>query len=234
MTRRRLELTVKTHNIQNTPDLPRRAVRAAARAVTPFDFAGLQEIREHQDRIDVRRGIGPTYRLTTAGHRNLSTPIASNRLRWALDDTEVLKLHDGDASIPTPGRYFLSAAYRLRVRTHPPLRVVNGHAINGAFNRNHPGTRDERADLWHTGMDEVLYPHLRELRAEGVTAIVVGDFNFPRRLRLAADQLDVFNTGIDKMIVLPGAGVTASVLWRDREDTPSDHHALGARLRLTW
>lgn len=227
-----LETTIVSHNIRNNPDMPRHKVRAAARDCTPFGIAGFQEIGDRgEDARDVKRGIGDKYRLQ--GARKHYTPIASRKGPWTTrGPAEFIKFHDGDADIPTPKRGGI-AADLLHVKTEFPLTVGNFHFVNGAFNNEHPRTKEERGWLW-VKSDDILRDWLHETIQRGDSVLLLGDFNNPNTLRYTANQVSIFNGGIDKMIFIPAAGVKAKVLSREHDDTVSDHPALRARIRISF
>lgn len=220
---------VASANIQNTPDLARWKVEQAARLLERdyADIVGLQEIREVEDLIDVRQGLGPDYEVA---HQGKSSPIAVHQMKFVIESTDVYQFHEGSGRIPTPTRQAVRARLKRKRRPgHPRTSVFNAHMINGAFNNNHPETKEMRRVLWNHSYS-VFANAVDGALDQGDNVIIVGDMNCPDMPKFKARQEWIFNKRNDKIAVImqPGWKCVVEKTWEI--NNASDHNALLARL----
>jgi hypothetical protein len=197
------------------------------------DIAWFNEIREKDDHEDVRTGLGHNWRV--AFWYPISTPIARLRSRWALISSHVTVLHEAYGRVPTPRRYLVRLNIRPRLRLRKlKIAVFGMHMINGAFNDEHPETRQERAVLWGHSFD-LIEQEMIVAQAEGYIVIWAGDVNCLRMSPWLKDQKWIWNQGILKM-----AGSTFNTggwhmkiddTW-ERNDVNTDKHAIFADITL--
>ena len=216
-------------NIRNTPDLPRAQVRRCARIMKRehVDAASFCEIAEGgQDAHDVREGLTGFFRMVC---RRTNAPHAFSRRKFRLVWANRILANEGDRDVPIGRRFLTEVCLRPRLALRPPKVVwLSIHHVAGAWNGKDPS----RQPLWHD-QDDLLRSRVDHYLALGYTVVICMDANRVKIPKYHPAQVEVWGDGgIDKMIVIPAHGYHVKVLRKWRENTPSDHHAIFARLWL--
>lgn len=229
----RSRFVVATANLQNkAPDMSRPEVkRAAHRLGEAADIIGFQEIREKEDVKDIRRGLFDQGSFSLL-REDTSTPIAVRQDYFKVRETHVHVFNQAHGRIPTPRRQAVEAELlRKRRRSHPPMSVFNAHPINGAFNNNHPDTKQDRRLIWDHSF-EVFRAAVVDAYVAGHNIVILGDMNNPRMNKFIGNQEWVFHHHIDYVGVIAQEGWKFHVLDKWRQNNASDHDALLVHLSL--
>lgn len=230
----RSRFVVATANLQNTaPDMERREVRRAAERLGEVaDIIGFQEVREHQDVVDINRGLrasGGEFDLLKTG---TSTPVAYRKDYFKYADSNVHLFNQASGRVPTPRRQAVEIDLRRKRRPgHPNLTVFNAHPINGAFNNNHRDTKDVRRLIWDASF-EVFDAAVKASYADGDNIVILGDMNNPHMAKFMAAQHWVMHEHIDYIGVIAQPRWRFEVLETWEQNNDSDHNALLAHLSL--
>lgn len=233
-----IALRVGTANIRNTPDLPRAQVRESARVCGQrADLIGFQEIAEKADHMDVRIGLGGDFRAAPV------TNHTEDPIHYRSTAMELIPAGE------VPGGFLPSGAQLAhhgmahvspdRYTTWAMLRAVGDHAIQFAFVNLHTVSKpfDTKA-THHRWREEMWHVHYSKWAAmvngfndAGLTVLFGGDFNSTVVRKSDVDARWFWQSGIDKIGVLPGK--TPVRLEGIRSwDTPSDHNLRVAKVTV--
>lgn len=234
-----MRFTATYANSQNGgQDSSRTEVIATARAVRNAiglsarrtDIGCFNEIREAEDKEDVLRGMGRSYRVR---HLITPNPIFYRNLKWTVAGVERRAFHPADGRVPTPKRWLTYAALQGRFNWHPQIDVVCIHFINGAWNVEHIDSRKERRTLW-IASDHLLADFIDGLVKLGRNVLLIGDFNKVDVGKYSKQWVWVHNRGILKMGYHPAPGWKWEVLDKASvEINSTDKPVLGATFKVT-
>ena len=225
-----------TCNVQNTPDIPARKVkRCGELASREFDLLGTQEMGEFgQDRTDFLAGLGPRWsmpQIPPIGNQEIIAWISElfnvNHSKWH----EVIP---AGQPYPNPARGWSEAVI---APIHGfPFRFVDTHFVNKAWNDvpdTHKALRKRNWEIHYQALAAFVRTSSRTL-----PTVVVGDFNrttvkpFGTNFRWLATGSSEHNVGIDKVGIALPKGFGVQNLGHINVSNPSDHNAVGCKLRL--
>jgi len=233
-----ITLRVGTANIRNTPDLPRAQVREAARVCGKrADLVGFQEIAERADRLDVRVGLGESWRATPLTNTtedpihyriDLVHLMAEDEVPGGFQPSGAKLAHHGMAHV-SPDRYTTWGMFRAANDPKIQFAVVNLHTVSKPTD---PGASHHkwREEMWHIHYSKFA-AMVNGFNDAGLTVLAVGDFNRLDVPKTDRDMRWAWKSGIDKIGILKGK-TPVSLIRVASYDTPSDHNLRVAKVAL--
>lgn len=224
------DMKIGTHNIRNFPNLPRASVRKAAREIASIsDICGLQEIREQQDKEDLKTAM-TGFKFVTLSERICQAYRAKKVKLSNKGPRGFVKTNDATKYYPMLG--FSIATYEsIRRPKLGPFIVIAVHFPPEAFKVGAVKDRALKRRDWNTNW-EMLNDFCNRWQNRGYTVFVVGDFNNRNLPKLKVTHSRVLmHDSLDYIIVCPGS-IGVKVKNRKTRHTPSDHRALAVNVRL--
>lgn len=233
-----IALRVGTANIRNTPDLPRAQVRESARICgLRADLIGFQEIAEAADHMDVRVGLGSDFRAAALTNKTedpihyrntMLQIIPAGEVPGGFAPTGAQLAHHGMAHV-SPNRYTTWAMLRAVADPAIQFAFVNIHTVSKPFDLKATHHR-WREEMWHIHYSKWA-AMVNGFNDAGLTVLFGGDFNSSVVRKSDVDARWFWQSGIDKIGVLPGKtpvhldGIRS---W----NTPSDHNLRVAKVTV--
>jgi hypothetical protein len=188
------------------------------------DWLAFNEIQEHDDKDRVLLGVGKRYDRAHLGTPNPQFWLRNRFVCTYRKHYELSPVWPGN----NPARYLCRTTLSTRVSWGPEVEFLNVHMTNGAFNKEHLDTQDERRVRWHRE-DKGVGAIVRSLT---LPAVIVGDFNKVQVSRYNKDMHWIHTNGIIKMAVIPSVTWDIDVLDAEQQIIRSDKPALGAILEF--
>ena len=223
------DMRIGTHNIRNFPNLPRKSViKAASIAASITDICGLNEIREQNDKEDVRKGM-PGFKFVTLEQRICQAYRADKVKLSDKGPRGFVKTNDATKYYPTLG--FSIATYESVKRAKlAPFIVIAVHFPPEAFKPGIVRDRELKRRDWDVNW-AMLNDFCDRWQKRGYTIFIVGDFNNRNLPALKVKSHVLYQDSLDYIIVCVGS-VGIQMRKRFRRITPSDHRAISVNVRL--
>lgn len=192
-------LSIAVGNVMSNPTMSPAEVRHDVRALFGLDASVVcaTEIAPRSYKATYRR-VARAARYRTAALYG-PNPIAVRR-PWRVEAVHLRRLTDGLEGI-TPNRYATVARLADGGRR---VVVICSHLVSRAWTHLE-ATTGLRRELWRTEADRIRRI-VRRWHARGIPVLVLGDMNHPRRIRWAARQRTIANTGLLQATAVPPAG----------------------------
>ncbi len=152
--------------------------------------------------------------------------------KWERTNAQVIKLHDGVASAPSPMRVMTVAQYTRGDSCKVKLATINTHFLTHAY--NNPSIPELQRKYWDPSM-KLLSGKVAELRKADYNVIVTADFNNPN-VKIGSINSNaklIVKHAPDYIVGIPAKGQKMTIKNTGTIDTPSGepfHRAWWARV----
>lgn len=222
-------MLVFTQNVKSNPLMRQGWVEDDILSALPHGGIGFWQEFEPARYKRALHTIAQRRRRVVCGH--VECPVTVNGQTWPVDEVEVRLMHKG-RPLASPNRY---ATIVRSHRGRKKVAFIATHMVSGAWNIKRKLFKKWRRRMWehhHLMLSAIVH----ELRAQGYTVVIGGDFNrlvhtMPEFHR---EQIVAAAAGIDGIIVIPAEGwhVETEHVGTYRKGLHTDHPTVVARVGI--